>query len=200
MSTLVLTIIGTDREGLLSALSSAVHDHGGNWLQSELARLAGKFVGIAIVDVPDHEIAGFSQSLAGLRGEIGLRVETSILDEDVDATDSEADGRQPVGSPLHLELVGLDRPGMVREVTSALAAQGATVDGFRSWTSHAPEGGGQLFHAVADVRLREGTDDAVVREALERIADELMVDLELDAPGIGTQDRGSVDGLTPGVR
>lgn len=51
MAKLVLTAIGDDRAGLVSALSDAVAERGGNWLESQLARLAGKFAGIALVEV-----------------------------------------------------------------------------------------------------------------------------------------------------
>ena len=71
---------------------------------------------------------------------------------------------------------------MVREVTTALRWQGATIDGLRSWTREAPEGGGMLFEAEAEVRLPADAHEDGIRGALEQIAAELMVDLELDAP------------------
>ena len=46
----------------------------------------------------------------------------------------------------------------------------------------APEGGGMLFEAEAELRLPAEAEEADVREALETIASELMVDLELDTP------------------
>ena len=84
--------------------------------------------------------------------------------------------------PLRLHLLGQDRTGMIREVSSALRSQGATIDGLRSWTREAPEGGGMLFEAEAEVRLPADADEDGIRGALEQIAAELMVDLELDAP------------------
>lgn len=65
-------------------------------------------------------------------------------------------------------------------MTGALSAAGATIDGLRSWTRETPEGGGMLFEAEAEVRLPEGADEERVRAALETIAAELMVDLDLD--------------------
>ena len=41
---------------------------------------------------------------------------------------------------------------------------------------------GMLFEAVAQLRIPAEVEIAAVREALESIAAELMVDLELDAP------------------
>ena len=49
MATLVLTVIGDDRAGLVNALADVVTAHGGNWERSQLAELAGKFAGIVLV-------------------------------------------------------------------------------------------------------------------------------------------------------
>lgn len=177
MAKLVLTAIGDDREGLVSALSAVVDDHGGNWLDSEFARLSGKFAGIVLVDVEESRHDEFDAALTALEGTVGWTVvSTPVADTGGPGVHVPA-----TSSPLHLHLVGLDSPGTVREVTTALAAQRVTIDRFHSWTTDAPEGGGTLFEVDATVRLGEGTDEADLREALETIAAELMVDLDLDA-------------------
>lgn len=173
-TTYVLTAIGDDRPGLVAALAAAVDEHGGNWVDSQLALLAGKFAGIVQVELPDESVAAFLGALPALAEEAGLAVEAT--EGAVEGTDS---GPR---TALRLHLLGQDRTGMVREVTSALRSQGATIDGLRSWTREAPEGGGMLFEAEAELRLPAEAEEADVREALETIASELMVDLELDTP------------------
>ena len=168
----VLTAIGEDRPGLVAALAAAVDEHGGNWVDSQLALLAGKFAGIVQVDLPDERAQSFLEALPGLAEEVGLQVEATPAGAPADAVPHSA---------LRLHLLGQDRTGMVREVSFALRSQGATIDGLRSWTREAPEGGGMLFEAEAEVRLPAEADENGVRDALERIAAELMVDLELDA-------------------
>lgn len=174
MTTYVLTAIGNDRPGLVAVLASAVDEHGGNWVDSQLALLAGKFAGIVQVDLPDDGVEDFLVALAALEDEVGLQVEASAAEPA-----AAADGAP--SRALRLHLLGQDRTGMVREVTTALRSQGATIDGLRSWTREAPEGGGMLFEAEAELRLPGDRDEADVRDALETIAQELMVDLELDA-------------------
>ena len=177
MTTYVLTAIGDDRPGLVAALAAAVDEQGGNWVDSQLALLAGKFAGIVQVELPDDRVEAFLGSLPALAAEVGLAVEATAAGRDgtVGAADT-------TGQALRLHLLGQDRTGMVREVTSALRSQGVTIDGLRSWTRAAPEGGGMLFEAEAELRLPHDGDESGVRDALETIAAELMVDLELDAP------------------
>ena len=173
MRTLVLTAIGEDRPGLVAALAAAVDQHGGNWVDSQLALLAGQFAGIVQVDLPVEAVEDFQAALTALAEETGLRVEASSAHRPAASA--------PAEETLHLRLVGQDRTGMVREVTAVLTAQGATIDALRSWTREAPEGGGVLFEAEAEIRAAAGTDTGAIRDALEAIAAELMVDVELDS-------------------
>ena len=168
MTQLVLTAVGDDREGLVSALSRVVEAHGGNWLDSQLARLAGKFAGIVLVEVPADRVTAFTAESAQLQGEICWKIDAVV------ASGGGAEARE-----VHVQLVGLDRPGMVRQISAALADHHVSIRGFRSWTHHAPQGGGLLFEAEATLALPADLAMDDVRAALEPIADELMVDLEL---------------------
>ena len=182
MTQLVLTAIGDDREGLVSALAEQVDRHGGNWLESGLAHLAGKFAGVVLIDVPEDSAAQLTEALAALEGTVGLRVEVTDARRAAATAADRADGAGGPSTSLRLSLVGQDRTGMVREITTALAEQGASIEDLRTRTSAAPEGGGMLFEAEALVHLPSSLDPAQVREALETIAAELMVDLDLDDP------------------
>jgi predicted amino acid-binding ACT domain protein len=51
MMTLVITVVGDDRAGLVASLADIVDAHGGNWETSEMAELAGAFAGIVEVSV-----------------------------------------------------------------------------------------------------------------------------------------------------
>ncbi|MCE1177714.1 MAG: transcriptional regulator [Micrococcales bacterium] len=176
MAKLVLTAIGDDRRGLVSALSQAVADHGGSWLEGQMARLGGKFAGIVLVDLPDDRVDALHEALRAL-GEEGLLevgvtpVETGPAEPEVTSTE-----------PLAVHLLGHDRPGIVREVSAAIAGLGATIDELATSTQDAPMGDGVLFEADAIVRLPEGASAADLRAALEEIAAELMVDLEVAEP------------------
>ncbi len=73
MKDLVLTLIGPDRPGLVESLAKRVADHGGNWLESRMAHLAGQFAGILRVEVPPDKIDALQRALGELEAE-GLRV------------------------------------------------------------------------------------------------------------------------------
>jgi glycine cleavage system regulatory protein len=169
-SQLVLTLIGRDRPGLVEALAALITKHGGNWEESRMAHLAGKFAGILRVSVPATAASGLAQALAGLERE-GLRLVVESSEPDAKAA----------GRRLRLELVGNDRAGIVRDISRALATRGVNVDELHTRCEDAPMGGGQLFRADALLRVpaEVGIDD--LRAQLEGLADDLMVELSLDA-------------------
>jgi len=170
MVSLVLTVIGDDRPGLVSAVSGPVEACGGSWQRSQLALLAGKFAGIVSVEVPAEQVAALESALTGLADQ-GLTVTVAPAVEE----HAPAEG----GTTWRMALVGQDRPGIVAEVSTALAARRVGIEDLDTDVSEAPMAGGLLFHASATLVAPDGADLAGLRADLERLADELMVDLDL---------------------
>lgn len=171
MATLVLTVTGADRAGLVSSLSTSVADHGGSWLTSRMARLAGTFAGVVLVEVPDERVEAFRDGVSQLSA-TGL----DVVVKAAGAASANA------GIPLRLNLIGHDRPGIVHQISAALAAHGASFEQLETRTREAPMSGGVLFEVEADVIAPSSADVPALHSALEAIADELMVDIELTDP------------------
>jgi glycine cleavage system regulatory protein len=168
-ASLVLTVIGPDRPGLVEALSETVAAHDANWLESRMARLGGHFAGLLRVQADPRRTEALTAALARLEGE-GLRI---LLELETRAPETTAE------APLVLELLGQDRPGIVRDVSHALASLGVNVEELETSCEPAPMSGETLFRARARLRKPPTLSDEALREALEPIANELMVDLSL---------------------
>ena len=168
MATLVLTVVGDDRPGLVDVISGVIEAHGGNWERSQMARLGGKFAGIVQASVPDHAAEGLRSALAALD-------EQGLLQVIIDQTSV-----QPVthGHRFVLTLIGTDRPGLVHSVSASLAAVGASIEEIVSDTKDAPMSGDPLFEATVTVVLPPSLGIEAVRTELEALADHLMVDIE----------------------
>lgn len=171
-SDLVLTLLGPDRPGLVESVADAIAAHQGNWLESRMAHLAGKFAGILRVEVPPERVAALRAALARLEAG-GLRI---VLD----AGDAPASTTPP--RPMELELVGLDRPGLVREVSRLLAQAGINVEELVTDRQSAPMSGEMMFHARARLDVPTTVDISAVRTSLERLAGDLMVEIRLVDP------------------
>ncbi len=172
MTALTLTLIGPDRPGLVRALSERIAVVGGNWLESRMARLAGQFAGILLVDVPPDEVERLIADLRALERE-GLRatVEHGL-------PEAAPDRRQT----LLLDLVGQDRPGIVHEIAQLLASRGVNIEELTTRVVSGSFSGESLFEATAKLRVPTDIPAEELRELLETLANELMVDISLDPP------------------
>jgi glycine cleavage system regulatory protein len=164
---LVLTVIGPDRTGLVEALAERISAAGGNWEASRMAQLAGQFAGILLVTVDRARTDELVASLRGLGG-AGLQV-----------TAQPSSGAPPAGGTqqVFLELTGDDRVGIVRDVARILADHGVNVEELESMVLSAPMSGEPLFSARAVLKVPTTVALADLRTALEALASELMVDL-----------------------
>lgn len=168
MATLVITVLGQDRPGLVSSLADVVSDHGGSWGRSQLAQLAGRFAGIVTVEVADDRAEALASALGSVDG-----LTTTVQ--------GAGEGAPEEGEIFHLDLVGHDHPGIVAQVTGVLAEQGVWVESLETRVVPAPQAGGELFEARAALRAPEGVDVAALQAALEALAQELQVDVSFDA-------------------
>lgn len=174
---IVLTLLGPDRPGLVEAVASRVADRGGNWLESRLARLAGQFAGVAHVRVPAGEVEALLASLRELdASDAALMVVAQRAEGDAVVDEAEV---KNTTRELRLDLVGHDRPGIVREVSRALAQAGVNVTRLNTSTTSAPMTGEPLFQAQAELHAPADADLEALRRRLEGIADELHLDLHL---------------------
>ena len=165
---LVLTVIGDDRPGLVGELARIISAHRGNWLRSSMAQLAGKFAGIV-------EVAAAAAEVVALRAALGTLCGRKVTAEAAGEQKSAMTGRR-----LKLSLVGHDRIGIVSEVSQVLARHAVNVENLATHTATAPMSAEVLFHAEAELTADKSLDAGVLIAELERISNELMVDIALD--------------------
>ena len=168
MATFTLTCVGEDRPGLVSALSAPISAHGASWERSQMARLAGKFAGVLLLEVPDERADALVRDLTAL-ADVGLHVMLERTDEPP----------EHASVRLHLDLVGADHPGIVAELSAALAARRIGIEELSTQISEAPMAGGTLFEARAVLIAPPAASTDALRSMLEGLADELMVEIRL---------------------
>ncbi|MDF1826386.1 MAG: hypothetical protein P1U68_17200 [Verrucomicrobiales bacterium] len=167
-SSLIVSVIGPDRPGLVQQLSSVVIDAGGNWEGSRLMQLGGHFTGMVQVGIPESALVAFQDSLKELEKK-GLNV--SVIHAGAPITANE-NGEKPVT----IEVVGQDRPGIVASISSSLATLGVNVIELATDCRPAAWSGETHFFTTATVTLPAGVTLEELRQHLEEIADDLMVE------------------------
>lgn len=167
LKSIVITLIGDDRPGIVEAISKIIVNHQGEWVESRLVNLSGKFAGVLRANIPEEECDAFSADIkSGIKG-----LNITIEEAQVDVAEK--------GKCYKLELVGQDRPGIIHRISSALVENGATVDEMESEVVDASMSGEKLFKANIILCLAKGYSIDDLSEVLEDLANELIVDIEL---------------------
>ncbi len=166
----ILSYFGEDRPGLVNELADLIAAHRGNWLESRIANLAGKFTGVVRFSVE----AGQAQAL-----EQALRQANR---EDLTLTLARA---EPVATRhlqrLTIKVIAADRPGIVRELTTLLSRLQVNVEELQTDVAAAPMTGEPVFQAFAEISVDAGLGPERLQQELEGLSDDLMVEVE---PGI----------------
>ncbi len=170
LTSLVVTVIGPDRPGLVSLISDRGQAAGANWAESRMASLAGQFAGIVRFSVPVVQAAALAAGLRELAAS-GLKVVIAESDTAVSAGASRI---------LKLELVGQDRPGIVRDISRLLADVGISIEELHTEVVSGAWSAEQLFEVKALLLAPQSLATAALRRRLETLANELMVDVTLD--------------------
>ena len=171
MTSLVLTVIGPDKPGLVELLAQTIADHQGNWLESGMSRLAGKFAGILITEVPAEQAEALEAALAALESQ-GLKVVAERSAEPAAENNAQS---------FTLELVGHDKPGIVRDISLALSQRKVNVERLSTELVSGSMSAEELFKANADLTAAVDADLDELQDALEAIASDLMVDITLNS-------------------
>jgi glycine cleavage system regulatory protein len=169
-ASVVLTLIGPNTTGIVYRVAQIVGAHGGNWLGARMANLAGQFAGIVQLELPEANVEAFTNEVR--------RLESTGMRFLVAHGDAGASGAMP--ELLHLELVGQDHPGIVRDVAQALASRGVSIEQLVTDRVSGAFSGEALFRAVAQLRVPDDVPADALRHALEGVAQEVMVDLTLE--------------------
>ena len=173
-ASIAVTLIGPDRPGIIDRVATAAAAHGANWLDSRMANLAGQFAGIVHLEVVEGAVEGLREALAALEGD-GLAVTVA-------AGEARAPARPAGARALGLEITGQDQPGIVRDISHALAARGVSIESLETRREHASWSGETLFRATATLLVPAEVELDELERAVEALSDEIMVDAAFDEP------------------
>jgi len=169
-TSLVLTVLGEDRPGLVERISSAVSNHQGNWMNSHLSSMAGYFGGMVHVVVPSNQVDSLISALQQLESAgLAVSVRTGLTEE-----------TKEIPQQAELQVMGNDRPGIISSISQVIASRGINVEELRTDYTSAPMTGTAMFNARARLLLPPSVSAADLQRDLEKIAGDLMVDIDLE--------------------
>lgn len=169
MDSLIATVFAPDKPGVVERIAFCIANHGGNWLESRMSHLAGQFAGIVRIGAPLESQPALKAALHDLASQ-GIRVQFAEL----------ASEPTTARKPISMALLGNDRPGIVRDLSRVLSEQGVNVEELETSVEPAPMSSELLFRAHALLGLPAELSLETLQTRLEALADELMVELNLE--------------------
>lgn len=169
-SSYIVTFIADDRPGLVEQLSGVIGNTGGNWLESRLSQLGGKFAGLVLVSLPEENAQALEKELRALEPG-GFSVGVTLSGELAPPAS---------GSSILLSVIGPDRPGIVREISRVLAHHQINVTELDSAVKPAPMSAEPIFSARINAWIPDSTDLEGLRNTLDDIADDMTLEIDLE--------------------
>lgn len=166
MTPIIFTLVGSDKPGLISDLAKTVYAMGGNWLGSNFSHMAGHFAGFVQVDLPLEKHQALIERLSQ-HPDLKIHLLPGITEQ------NEAQRK------VIIDIMGNDKSGIVQELTQILSQFNLNIVKFDSCLESAPNWGGELFKAKAIITVATDFDLEILREKLESVANDLMIDIEI---------------------
>lgn len=169
-SSIVLTLTGPDRVGVVESVTQALLRLGGNVESSRMARLGGEFAILMLVTMPPEKSAQLAHAFEGLASE-GYKLTVS-------ETSAPAD-RFAGWLTYRVEVTGADHEGIIYDIASGLAARGITIESAETGTTSAPTTGVTLFTMSAVVLVPPQLHEEDWMNALAEAGADANVDIEV---------------------
>jgi glycine cleavage system regulatory protein len=169
LASIVATITGDDRPGIVSLISERAHGLGANWAGSRIASLEGQFAGVVHFEVPAQNAEALAAALQALESS-GVHV---VIDKEE---------RIPVPAgrrAVRLELAGHDRLGIVSELSGALARRRVGIEDLRTEIVDGATPADHVFKVKALLVVPPAVSNDELRAALEPLTKEMTLDIAL---------------------
>lgn len=168
-SHILVSVISDDKPGVIEAIAGKITELDGNWLESKLSQLAGKFAGVIRVSIASEKRGDLESLLSGLESQ-GIWVKCELL---------EGAKQDSSSQQAYIHALGPDRSGIVRELSKAFTQRHINVAELETSLSSMPYSGDPLFEARGVLQIPEGSEIADLHNSLDEIADNLALDISL---------------------
>lgn len=164
---LAITASGEDKVGLVDRLSGKITESGCNIEESRMAVLGGQFALIMLVSGPWNALSMLEGQLDPLGRQLGL----TIIHERTRKRE-----RTQAAIPYRVEVVAMDHPGIVRNLSAFFAKNGINIEELQTDTYPAPHTGTPMFSVTMAVGIQANIHIPTLREDFLSYCDDLNLD------------------------
>ena len=157
--------IGTDRPGIVAAITGAIVAAGGNLADTSMTILSGEFAMVLIVD-DVTAIDTLDAEVANAGAPLGVTTSVRAITDDTLDDDN--------GTTCIVSVHGADQPGIVHRVAQVLAECNANITDLR--TRVIGDADAPVYTMILETELPAGVTVAAIDAAVRTLATELGID------------------------
>lgn len=170
-----LSAIGQDRPGIVAEVAGLIYECGGNLEDSSMTLLGDQFALLILLSGSGEDfLFRLSLGCKRLEWEKHLSILLTPLGQMV-ATPKPAE----LWETYELATIGLDRMGIVYHVSRLLANKNINIIDLHTKTTPSPESGTPLFSMKMLIQVPKETSLDLLRAELNRLGEELAIDISL---------------------
>lgn len=170
---IVLTLTGSDRVGIVEAVTEILVKVDGNVETSRMARLGGEFAMLMLVSIEESQIEALEQRLTSLH-EQGFQVA-------IKPTELSHELKYAGWLPYQIEVHGADHEGIVHKVAHYLTERGINIETMDTGIVPAPMSGTLFFSMNAVVFVPPNLSKKDWQADLDEVADQLNVEIKVSS-------------------
>jgi len=136
-SLIVISAIGSDRPGIVHALTGAILSRQGNILDSRMTVLGGEFAVLMLVSAEEAALTALEQDRQALE---------QLLDLTLTLKRTRQRQANTRALPYRVEVVAMDHPGIVHDIANFFSDRGINIDDLHTGTYAAPHTGTTMFN------------------------------------------------------
>ena len=172
MHKVVLSAIGKDKPGIVSAVTGILYRHGASIEDSSMTILEENFTMIMIVSLPGKTtVEAFAEDFRRIEKKTGLLVSLATPKQKPHVGPA-----RPQGKPYMLSVLGSDKPGIVHKVSKLLADSKVNITDLNTKVI-GREGEKNVYAMVIEVEIPASLPPATLQSKLSRLAKSLKVDI-----------------------
>ena len=171
---LVLSGMGPDKKGIAKSISQTVFNSGCNIEDSRMVKLGGEFAILVLVSGDEKAVKAFITRQEALESDTGLTLS-------VRRTEAQPAESLEKFLSFRIQVVGMDRTGIVFRVTNLLVRHGVNIGSLETESHHAPVTGTPIFRMSLVAEVPASVSVRSLREELGVLCDEMNMDYSLVA-------------------
>jgi len=172
MNSLIISVVGSDRPGIVSEISGTINSHGGNIEKSRMTRLGSDFTIIMLVTVDPKWEESLVVALQAIKE---LSITTKGTESNTVITSENC--QDTAGENCQISLSGADNEGIVKVLSKYLAEKSINIIEMDTHVSQAPVSGTPLFNLKAITSTPMDLNISDIQSDLNQIAQKLSVEI-----------------------